>query len=110
MPPDRPSTVATAISARTDDPNVGLRFEDEEWAWSQIVTEMALQGRHVLGEQSPFEKDAKLQREAFNARMSYDELIKNDYATMMTAFHAQWKTFGEVVANIDAPSRLASQS
>ncbi len=32
--------MATAISARTDDPNVGLWFEDDEWVWSQIVTEM----------------------------------------------------------------------
>jgi fatty-acyl-CoA synthase len=39
--PDRPATVAAAISTRADDANVGLRFEDEDWSWSRIVTEMA---------------------------------------------------------------------
>lgn len=64
---------------------------------SQIVTEMALQGRSILGDLSPFEKDAKLQREAFDQRMSYDELIKQDYDTVMRSFHAQWKNLQEVV-------------
>lgn len=64
---------------------------------SQVISEMGLQGRFHEGDQSPFEKDAKLQREAFDQRMSYDTLIKNDYDTMMKAFHAQWKTLNEVV-------------
>lgn len=71
---------------------------------SQIISEMGLQGSYQLGDQSPFEKDARLQREAFDQRMSYDELIKNDYDTMMGAFHAQWKTFNQVVgAPLSAP-------
>lgn len=71
---------------------------------SQIISEMGLQGSFQLGDQSPFEKDARLQREAFDQRMSYDELIKNDYDTMMKALHAQWKTFNQVVgAPLSAP-------
>jgi hypothetical protein len=62
-----------------------------------VITQMILQGRAVLGDQSPFEKDARLQREAFDQRMSYDELIKNDYQTMMKAFHSQWKSFNETI-------------
>lgn len=64
---------------------------------SQIVTEMALQGRAILGDHSPFEKDAKLQRAAFDQRMSYDELIKGDYDTVMKSFHAQWEHLQQVV-------------
>jgi fatty-acyl-CoA synthase len=41
LPPDRPSTVASAVLTRAGDPNIGLRFEDEDWTWSQIVTEMS---------------------------------------------------------------------
>jgi fatty-acyl-CoA synthase len=40
LPPDRPSTVASAVLARAGDSNIGLRFEDGGWTWSQIVTEM----------------------------------------------------------------------
>lgn len=67
---------------------------------SAIVTQIALQGRFMLGDKSPFEKDARLQREAFDQRMSYDELIKNDYKTMMTAFDAQWKSFNDTIGSI----------
>jgi hypothetical protein len=64
---------------------------------SSAITQMVLQGGALLGDLSPFEKDARLQREAFDQRMSYDELIKHDYATMMVAFHEQWKSLGQVV-------------
>ena len=64
---------------------------------SSIITEMGLQGQFALGAKSPFEKDARLQREAFDERMSYDELIKNDWQTMMAAFHAQWQNLQQVV-------------
>lgn len=62
-----------------------------------IMTQYILQGRALLGDQSPYEKDARLQREAFDQRMSYDELIKHDYQTMMLAFHAQWKSLNQVL-------------
>ena len=71
---------------------------------SSIVAEMALQGAYALGDKSPFEKDAKLQREAFDQRMSYDELIKNDYATIMTAMQAQWETTRQAIGQpLSAP-------
>lgn len=63
-----------------------------------IMTQMILQGAAMLGDKSPFEKDARLQRQAFDQRMSYDELIKNDYDTMMKAFHSQWQSFAEAVS------------
>ena len=43
---------------------------------------------------------ARLQREAFDQRMSYDELIKNDYKKMMTAFDAQWQSFNDTIGSI----------
>jgi hypothetical protein len=78
---------------------------------SQIITEMGLQGRFKLGDQSPFEKDARLQREAFDERMSYDEMIKNDWQTMMLGFHAQWETLQQVVGQpLTAPGGGAVQA
>jgi len=58
---------------------------------SQVVTEMALQGRFHEGEQSPFEKDIRLQHGAMGMP-GYDELIKNDYPTLLDAFNKQWES------------------
>ena len=57
---------------------------------SQVVTEMALQGRFHEGTNSPFEKDIHLQQGA-TGLPAYDDLIKNDYPMVVEAFHKQWK-------------------
>jgi fatty-acyl-CoA synthase len=36
------STVAELVAARAEDPNVGLRFEDETWTWAEVVHECAV--------------------------------------------------------------------
>lgn len=56
---------------------------------SQIITEMGLQGRFHEGGNSPFEKDIRLQHGAMGGA-GYDELIKNDYPTVLKAFNQQW--------------------
>lgn len=65
---------------------------------SQIIAEMGLQGRFREGDNSPFEKDAKLTKGASGVS-SYDELIKKDYPTVMRAFHQQWKNLLETLGH-----------
>jgi hypothetical protein len=65
---------------------------------SQIIGEMALFGSAREGENSPFEKDARLARGA-SGTGSYDELIKKDPTTVMQAFHAQLKSLFETLGS-----------
>ncbi len=66
---------------------------------SQIMTEFGLQGRFHEGADSPFEKDIGQNRGAMNQGASFDELIKNDYPTVMKAFHTQFKNLLEVLGS-----------
>src|SRR5258708_12820213 len=63
---------------------------------SQVLSEMALQGRFALGEQSPFEKDRRLTQMAMGVN-AYDYLITRDPTTVLAAFHAQMKNLGETL-------------
>src|SRR5258708_4906798 len=63
---------------------------------SQVLSEMALQGRFALGEQSPFEKDRRLTQMAMGVN-AYDYLITRDPTTVIAAFHAQMKNLGETL-------------
>ncbi len=65
---------------------------------SQVITEMALQGRFHEGSNSPFEKDIRLQHGAMGLP-AYDELIKNDYPTILEAFNRQWKNLLETLGS-----------
>jgi hypothetical protein len=65
---------------------------------SQIISEMALQGRAHEGERSPFEKDIRLQQGAMGLP-GYDELIKNDYPTILKAFNQQWTNLLETLGS-----------
>jgi hypothetical protein len=58
---------------------------------SQVISEMALQGRYHEGEKSPFEKDIALQHGAMGLPGG-DELAKNDYPTLLREFNAQFTT------------------
>jgi hypothetical protein len=73
---------------------VGKMFENR--TAGHIMTMMALQGRANQGERSPFEKDIKVFGTAMGTS-GYDELIKNDYPTIMRAFHQQWKNLLETI-------------
>jgi hypothetical protein len=57
---------------------------------SQIITEMGLQGRFHEGMNSPFEKDIALQKGAMGMAGG-DELMKNDYPTVLREFNQQWE-------------------
>ena len=57
---------------------------------SQVITEMALQGRFHEGENSPFEKDTRLQHGAMGLASAADELSKHDYPTVLKEFNQQW--------------------
>jgi hypothetical protein len=61
---------------------------------SQIVSEMALQGRFHEGANSPFEKDIRLQGQPMGTA-AYGELIKNDYPMVLEAFNKQWVNLPE---------------
>src|SRR5258708_13887160 len=64
---------------------------------SQVLSEMALQGRFALGEQSPFEKDRRLTQMAMGVN-AYDYLITRDPTPVIAPFHAQMKNLGETLA------------
>jgi hypothetical protein len=64
---------------------------------SQLIGEYALQGRFHEGENSPFEKDIGQSKGAMDLSMSFPELMKNDYPTVMKAFHQQFKLLLEVL-------------
>ena len=66
---------------------------------SDIMAKMALQGRFREGMQSPFEKDIALQKQPMGLP-GYDELIKNDYPTILKAFHEQ---FTNLLQTLGAP-------
>ncbi len=63
---------------------------------ADVVTKMALQGRFMEGENSPFEKDAKLARMAQGIVPAYAELNKGDWQTNMVAFHKQFENLLEM--------------
>ena len=64
---------------------------------SQIISEMALQGRYREGLNSPFEKDAHLARIALGTLRSFQDLMSRDPTTVMAAFHAQWESLLEAL-------------
>jgi hypothetical protein len=64
---------------------------------SQIMLEAGLNGGFRLGENSPFEKDAALQRKAQGIDSSFDELSKGDWQTNMKGFHAQFSNLVELL-------------
>lgn len=66
---------------------------------SQVITEMATQGRFREGEHSPFEKDIAIQKGAMGQAAAFDELLKNDYPTVMKAFHEQFHNLLEVLGS-----------
>jgi hypothetical protein len=65
---------------------------------SAIVCEMGLQGRFHEGANSPFEKDIKLQKGAMGLP-GYEELIKNDYPTILKAFNQQWENLLQMIGS-----------
>lgn len=65
---------------------------------SQVISEMALQGRYHEGEKSPFEKDIALQHGAMGLPGG-DELAKNDYPTLLREFNAQFRTLLEALGS-----------
>lgn len=65
---------------------------------SDITAKMALQGRFLEGDKSPFEKDIALQKKPMGLP-AYDELIKNDYPMIIEAFHTQWKNLMETLGS-----------
>lgn len=73
---------------------IGKMFE--KGTASSIMTEMGLQGRFHEGANSPFEKDIRLNKGAMGMPF-YDELLQHDYATIMAAFNAQFKTLLETL-------------
>jgi hypothetical protein len=64
----------------------------------QVITEMALQGKYAEGAGSPFEKDIALQKGAMGLA-GYDELIKNDYPTLMKAFTQQFESMLQAIGS-----------
>lgn len=65
---------------------------------SQVITEMALQGRFHESENSQFEKDSHQQHGAMGVA-GYDELIKNDYPTVLKAFNEQWTSLLQTIGS-----------
>lgn len=66
---------------------------------SSVIAEMALQGRFREGGQAPFEKDIRLNKGAMGNLPGYEELMKNDYPTILKAFNEQWKNLLETIGS-----------
>jgi hypothetical protein len=63
------------------------------------ATQFALQGRAMLGANSPYEKDIKLQHGAMDMLPAFQELAKNDYPTVLAEFNKQWTNMLEVLGS-----------
>ncbi|MGA2492004.1 MAG: hypothetical protein ABSF67_03535 [Roseiarcus sp.] len=64
-----------------------------------VVTEMLLQGRAAMGlDESPFEKDRRLQQQSKGYDPSFGSLEANDPFTIMAEFTAQLKAMGDAMA------------
>jgi hypothetical protein len=66
---------------------------------ADVIGKMALQGRYLQGENSPFEKDARLARDAKGIGSSFDELMSGDWQTNVKAFHKQFENLLELFGN-----------
>jgi hypothetical protein len=65
---------------------------------AQVITEMGLQGRFHEGMTSPFEKDIRLQQGAMG-QAGFEELVKNDYPTVLKAFNEQWTNLLQTIGS-----------
>jgi hypothetical protein len=65
---------------------------------SQVITEFGLQGRFHEGEHSQFEKDARQQHGAMGV-VGFNELIKNDYPTVLKAFNERWTSLLQTIGS-----------
>lgn len=62
-----------------------------------LMTMFALQGRFHEGDNSPWEKDAKMTRDAMPTLKAFQELMRNDPTLAMQAFRAQWESLKEAL-------------
>lgn len=73
-----------------------------------VIAQMALQGRFREGENSPFEKDARINRGAMSAKPAYNELAANDPVLVERAFHKQFENMLEALGKAANPTYLAA--
>ena len=64
---------------------------------ASVMEEFVLQGKAALGTASPFEKDARITRQA-GGILSYDDLVKNDPSVIMKEVASRWATIGDSLA------------
>jgi hypothetical protein len=73
---------------------------------SQVIGEMALQGKFREGEHSPFEKDAALQRGALGLNAAYGEYSKNDPVLVAKQYAAQWNSMMQAMGEAMTPMKM----
>lgn len=56
---------------------------------ADAVTKMMMQGRFMHGENAPFEKDARLNKQGLGSA-AFDQSLGKDPTATIAAFHAQW--------------------
>jgi hypothetical protein len=84
-----PTLAAHGITAKEDViAEVGKLYQNR--TASGIIGTYATQGSAAMGENSPFEKDARLNKQAMTAAQSAAELMANDPGTVMKEFTTQW--------------------
>jgi hypothetical protein len=71
-----------------------------------VVIQMGTQGRYLLGDQSPFEKDMKLQKGAYAVDEAFETLMRNDPVMRMEAFNAQWDSMMQAFGAALVPPAL----
>lgn len=72
---------------------------------SQAVIEMATQGRFMMGDQSMFEKDIRLQGNSMGLG-AYDLLMNKDLQTNMQAFTSQWHSMLQALGSAMVPTAI----
>jgi hypothetical protein len=92
-----PSLAANGITSKEDvTAEIGKLFGNR--VASDVISKMATQGSYMLGDKSQFEKDKGLNEQALGIA-GFSELTKNDYPTLIKAFHQQFKSLLETLGS-----------
>lgn len=71
---------------------------------ADAMTKFALQGRALLGANSQFEKDIRLQRGSMNLESAYNQLIQHDWETNLQAFSKQFDSLLQTLGSAVVPT------
>jgi hypothetical protein len=71
-----------------------------------VIIQMGTQGRYLMGPESPFEKDMRLQKGAYAIDQAFETLMRNDPVMRMEAFNQQWEAMMQSFGAALVPTAL----